>query len=53
MKGSTFLSAVLFAVLQPMAAVAQEIEYRWARGHYEELPALAAELVSIPVAVTR
>ena len=28
-----------------------KIEYRWARGHYEQLPALASELVGIPVAV--
>ena len=27
------------------------IEYRWASGHNERLPALAAELVSLPVAV--
>jgi putative tryptophan/tyrosine transport system substrate-binding protein len=28
-----------------------KIEYRWAEGRYERLPALAAELVDIPVAV--
>jgi ABC-type uncharacterized transport system substrate-binding protein len=27
------------------------IEYRWAEGHYDRLPALAAELVRIPVSV--
>jgi len=27
------------------------IQYRWAEGHYERLPALAAELVRIPVTV--
>jgi putative ABC transport system substrate-binding protein len=27
------------------------IEYRWAEGHYERLPALAAEMVSLDVAV--
>ena len=27
------------------------IEYRWAEGHYERLPALAAELVRHPVSV--
>ena len=27
------------------------IEYRWAEGHYEHLPGLAAELVRIPVAI--
>jgi putative ABC transport system substrate-binding protein len=27
------------------------IEYRWAEGHYERLPGLAAELVRMPVAV--
>jgi ABC-type uncharacterized transport system substrate-binding protein len=27
------------------------IEYRWANGHYDRLPALATELVRIPVAV--
>jgi len=28
-----------------------QIEYRWARGDYERLPVLAAELVRIPVAI--
>jgi len=28
-----------------------EIEYRWAEGHYERLPALATELTRIPAAV--
>ena len=27
------------------------VEYRWAEGHYERLPALAADLVRLPVAV--
>jgi len=27
------------------------VEYRWALGHYDRLPALAAELVRLPVAV--
>ena len=27
------------------------IEYRWAEGHYDRLPALAAELVRLPVTV--
>ncbi len=27
------------------------IEYRWARGHYDSLPALAAELVARPVSI--
>jgi putative ABC transport system substrate-binding protein len=27
------------------------IEYRWAEGHYDRLPGLAAELVRIPVSV--
>jgi putative ABC transport system substrate-binding protein len=27
------------------------VEYRWASGHYDRLPALAAELVSLPVSV--
>ena len=27
------------------------VEYRWADGHYDGLPALAAELVSLPVNV--
>src|SRR5437667_7608097 len=27
------------------------IEYRWAKGHYERLPALARELVRLPVTV--
>src|SRR5262245_8815924 len=27
------------------------IEYRWARGRYDDLPAMAAELVRMPVAV--
>jgi putative tryptophan/tyrosine transport system substrate-binding protein len=27
------------------------VEYRWAHGHYERLPAFAAELVQRPVAI--
>ena len=28
-----------------------KIEYRWAKGHYDDLPALARELIRMPVSI--
>jgi putative ABC transport system substrate-binding protein len=49
----TLLSAFLEGLAQPGYSVGHNvaIEYRSAAGHYERLPALAAELANLPVAV--